>query len=74
MTALSEAPAGPTLPKAPTSVRGLDEITRGGLPRGQRIAGREERVAADGLAGPGGDGPAVGRSRWQRYNDDPEQR
>ena len=27
--------AGPTLPKAATGIRGLDEITRGGLPRGR---------------------------------------
>ncbi|MGO8851273.1 circadian clock protein KaiC [Mycobacterium sp.] len=27
--------AGPVLPKAPTGIRGLDEITRGGLPRGR---------------------------------------
>jgi circadian clock protein KaiC len=35
MTSLPEAPAGPVLPKAPTGVRGLDEITGGGLPRGR---------------------------------------
>lgn len=35
MAALSEAPAGPLLPKAPTGVQGLDEITGGGLPRGR---------------------------------------
>ena len=35
MTSLSEAPAGPLLPKAPTGVQGLDEITRGGLPKGR---------------------------------------
>ena len=35
MTWLSEAPAGPQLPKALTGIRGLDEITRGGLPRGR---------------------------------------
>ncbi len=33
MSALVEVAGGPTLPKAPTGVRGLDEITRGGLPR-----------------------------------------
>ncbi len=33
MTSLSEAPAGPPLPKAPTGIQGLDEITRGGLPK-----------------------------------------
>jgi circadian clock protein KaiC len=35
MTSLFEAPAGPLLPKAPTGIEGLDEITRGGLPRGR---------------------------------------
>ncbi len=34
MTSLPEAP-GPPLPKAPTGVAGLDEITRGGLPKGR---------------------------------------
>ncbi len=31
----AEAALGPVLPKAPTGIRGLDEITRGGLPRGR---------------------------------------
>ena len=35
MTSLGEGPAGPLLAKAPTGIRGLDEITRGGLPRGR---------------------------------------
>ena len=35
MTWLSEAPAGPQLPKALTGIQGLDEITGGGLPRGR---------------------------------------
>ena len=35
MTAQSEVLAGPVLPKAPTGIRGLDEITRGGLPQGR---------------------------------------
>jgi circadian clock protein KaiC len=35
MSSLSEAPAGPPLPKAPTGIGGLDQITRGGLPRGR---------------------------------------
>ena len=35
MTSLGEGPAGQLLPKAPTGIRGLDEITRGGLPRGR---------------------------------------
>ena len=35
MTSLPDAPAGPPLPKAPTGVQGLDEITRGGLPKGR---------------------------------------
>ena len=35
MTSLPEDPAGPVLPKAPTGIRGLDEITGGGLPRGR---------------------------------------
>ena len=35
MVSLSDAPAGPPLPKAPTGVRGLDEITWGGLPKGR---------------------------------------
>ena len=35
MTWLGEGPAGRLLPKAPTGIRGLDEITRGGLPRGR---------------------------------------
>ena len=35
MTSLSEAPAAPPLLKAPTGIRGLDEITRGGLPQGR---------------------------------------
>ena len=35
MTSQYEAPAGPVLPKAPTGIRGLDEITGGGLPQGR---------------------------------------
>ncbi len=35
MTSLSEASAAPLLPKASTGIRGLDEITRGGLPQGR---------------------------------------
>ena len=35
MSAEVEVAAGPVLPKAPTGIRGLDEITRGGLPRGR---------------------------------------
>jgi len=35
MTSLSETPAAPLLLKAPTGIRGLDEITRGGLPQGR---------------------------------------
>ena len=35
MASLFEAPAGPLLPKAPTGIAGLDEITGGGLPRGR---------------------------------------
>ena len=35
MTLLGEGPAGQLLPKAPTGIRGLDEITGGGLPRGR---------------------------------------
>ena len=35
MASLFDAPAGPLLPKAPTGIRGLDEITRGGLPQGR---------------------------------------
>jgi circadian clock protein KaiC len=35
MVSLFEGPAGPVLPKAPTGIQGLDEITRGGLPRGR---------------------------------------
>jgi circadian clock protein KaiC len=35
MTSSSEAPAAPLLLKAPTGIRGLDEITRGGLPQGR---------------------------------------
>ena len=35
MTSLGEGPSGQLLPKAPTGIRGLDEITRGGLPRGR---------------------------------------
>jgi circadian clock protein KaiC len=35
MASSSEASAAPLLPKAPTGIRGLDEITRGGLPRGR---------------------------------------
>ncbi len=35
MTSLSEASAAPLLLKAPTGIRGLDEITRGGLPQGR---------------------------------------
>ena len=34
-SALAGADGGPSLPKAPTGIRGLDEITRGGLPRGR---------------------------------------
>ena len=32
---LLDAPAGPGLPKAPTGIAGLDQITGGGLPRGR---------------------------------------
>jgi circadian clock protein KaiC len=35
MASLSDAPAGPLLPKAPTGIRGLDEVTGGGLPQGR---------------------------------------
>ena len=35
MSAPADVAAGPALPKAPTGVPGLDEITRGGLPRGR---------------------------------------
>jgi circadian clock protein KaiC len=35
MTSRGEDPAGQLLPKAPTGIRGLDAITRGGLPRGR---------------------------------------
>lgn len=35
MAKLKEKPAPPTLEKAPTGIRGLDEITGGGLPRGR---------------------------------------
>src|SRR5208283_511712 len=35
MSGTPPAPLGPVLPKAPTGIRGLDEITRGGLPRGR---------------------------------------
>jgi circadian clock protein KaiC len=35
MSSLSEAPAGPLLPKARTGIQGLDEITGGGLPEGR---------------------------------------
>ena len=35
MASPGEGPAGQVLPKAPTGIRGLDEITRGGLPRGR---------------------------------------
>src|SRR5450755_3193976 len=31
----AETAVGPALPKAPTGIRGLDEITRGGLPHGR---------------------------------------
>ena len=34
-SALDGADGGPRLPKAPTGIRGLDEITAGGLPRGR---------------------------------------
>src|SRR6185369_5542635 len=34
MAALEVAP-GPSLPKAPTGIAGLDDITSGGLPRGR---------------------------------------
>jgi circadian clock protein KaiC len=34
-SALAGADGGPSLPKAPTGIRGLDEITGGGLPRGR---------------------------------------
>ncbi len=32
---LTTGSSGPALPKCPTGIRGLDEITRGGLPRGR---------------------------------------
>ena len=35
MTSPSHMPSGRELPKTPTGIRGLDEITRGGLPRGR---------------------------------------
>jgi circadian clock protein KaiC len=35
MASQPDAPAGPPAPKAPTGVRGLDEITWGGLPKGR---------------------------------------
>ncbi len=35
MSVLAGADGGPRLPKAPTGIRGLDEITGGGLPRGR---------------------------------------
>ncbi|HUH71477.1 MAG TPA: circadian clock protein KaiC, partial [Mycobacterium sp.] len=35
MAGTAGAAAGPVLPKAPTGIGGLDEITRGGLPRGR---------------------------------------
>ncbi len=35
MSAVADDAGGPTLPKAPTGIRGLDELTRGGLPRGR---------------------------------------
>jgi circadian clock protein KaiC len=35
MAATMELASGPMLPKAPTGIRGLDEITKGGLPRGR---------------------------------------
>ena len=35
MPSLFDTPAGPLLPKAPTGIQGLDEITGGGLPRGR---------------------------------------
>ena len=35
MASLFDAPVGPLLPKAPTGIQGLDEITGGGLPRGR---------------------------------------
>ena len=35
MTSLGDGPAGRLLAKAPTGIAGLDDITRGGLPRGR---------------------------------------
>ena len=35
MSALTDVAGGPALPKAPTGIGGLDEITWGGLPRGR---------------------------------------
>ena len=35
MTSPGKGSAGPLLPKAPTGIRGLDEITKGGLPGGR---------------------------------------
>jgi circadian clock protein KaiC len=35
LTALADGAAGPGLEKAPTGIRGLDQITGGGLPRGR---------------------------------------
>ena len=32
---MPDLPGGPQLAKAPTGIRGLDEITRGGLPKGR---------------------------------------
>ena len=54
MASLFEAPAGPLLPKAPTGIPGLDEITKGGLPRGShrdrhRGARRERRAPRHGI-------------------------
>lgn len=44
MSVVGEAAAGPMLPKALTGIRGLDEITGGGLPRGRTtlVAGGAE--------------------------------
>ena len=71
MTSPGDGPAGPLLPKAPTGIRGLDEIIKGGLP-GEGVRAdhgrRRARQDAAGAAVPGRvhDEPAAQQAELKR--------